>query len=573
MPAVCGLCLGVAASCSLSDWHGDNGSGEEVRLFAQIGEADTRMNGNTWEGGERIGVLADNGQRKVYTVENASGSMVAEDEPFIWEGDEFGLKAWYPYTDGTIDLTDQSAAAGHYGCDLLYSEAVATDSRSVNFQFSHQMTCVWWMLQNAPEYTPEDIANAQVYFYGYGSVSNADGKISPVGKEDRRISTYRLSDNTGQAMMVPGEVWDKPLIEVVIGGDTYVYTPTRESDTGNRNTGVLKPNTRQQYYLQIERKQLTVTMESVAWGDSETVGAEEVEDSKFKVNIPSEVSGLESYEVTGVEEGGFITDASKGFSITYKEPEQSGGIFHEGSCDRSRTADTEAGTVTFSFTDIRSDISLSHTSEYMEVGYYFYNDGTYGPDYDVEKTVGVIFGIGKHSTDDVSLYDGNISEIHGYVVALSDEDPEDGSEGFQWRSGNADMTKELGDPEYGVGDGKTTAYIGYAGTQYLIGKAVAAGDGNAVPAASASVAKNDGAPITGTSGWYLPSRTQLLDIAVLGSKTLNGYSAMDGTYWTSSFDNDGTNAYVVVFGDGAIASETFFSGSGTQQKVRTILTF
>lgn len=573
MPAVCGLCLGVAASCSLSDWHGDNGSGEEVRLFAQIGEAVTRMNGNTWEGGERIGVLADNGQRKVYTVENASGSMVAEDEPFIWEGDEFGLKAWYPYTDGAIDLTDQSAAAGHYGCDLLYSEAVATDSRSVNFQFTHQMTCVWWMLQNAPEYTPEEIANAQVYFYGYGSVSNADGKISPVGKEDRRISTYRLNDNTGQAMMVPGEVWDKPLIEVVIGGDTYLYTPTHGNDTDNRNTGVLKPNTMQQYYLQISREQLTVSMESVAWGGSETVGEDAVKDSKFKVNIPAEVSGLDDYDVIGVDENGYISDAATGFSVTYRESEPSGGLYHDGLCDRHRTADAGAGTVTFSFTDVRSDISLSHTLEYMEVGYYFYNDGTYGPDYDAEKTVGVIFGIGKHSTDDVSLYDGKISEIHGYVVALSDEVPEDGSAGFQWRNGNADMTKGPDDPEYGVRDGKTTAYIGYAGTQYLIAKAVAAGEGTAVPAASASVAKNDGAPITGTSGWYLPSRTQLLDIAVLGSKTLNGYSAMDGMYWTSSFDNNGTNAYVVVFGDGAIANETFYIGSDTQQKVRTILTF
>lgn len=571
---VCMYCL-CSVSCTRSDWQEIYGDGNEVHLFAQIGTPVTKMTGNVWEGGEKIGVSSAD-EMYVYSIVDASGRMEAVDGYFRWRGEKYNLTAWYPYTENAIDLTDQSTAEQHYLCDLLYSEATVTGGGSTgttSLNFSHQMTGVWCMLQTYTGYTDAEADQAKVYFYGHGSVSNSGGDLAAVGQPDAEITPYRLDNRTVQAMAVPCEMWDKPLIKLEIGGDTYVYTPTRESDTGNRNTGVLKPNTRQQYYLQIERKQLTVTMESVAWGDSETVGEEEVEDSKFKVNIPSEVSGLESYEVTGVEKGGFITDASKGFSITYKEPEQSGGIFHEGSCDRSRTADTEAGTVTFSFTDVRSDISLSHTLEYMEVGYYFYNDGTYGPDYDVEKTVGVIFGIGKHSTDDVSLYYGNISEIHGYVVALSDEDPEDGSEGFQWRSENADMTKEPGDPEYGVGDGKTTAYIGYAGTQYLIEKADAAGDVNAVPAASASVAKNDGAPITGTSGWYLPSRTQLLDIAVLGSKTLNGYSAMDGMYWTSSFDNNGTNAYVVVFGDGAIANETFYIGSDTQQKVRTILTF
>lgn len=574
MPAVCGLCLGVAASCSLSDWHGDNGSGEEVRLFAQIGEAVTRMNGNTWEGGERIGVLADNGQRKVYTVENASGSMVAEDEPFIWEGDEFGLKAWYPYTDGAIDLTDQSAAAGHYGCDLLYSEAVATDSRSVNFQFSHQMTCVWWMLQNAPEYTPEEIANAQVYFYGYGSVSNADGKISPVGKEDRRISTYRLNDNTGQAMMVPGEVWDKPLIEVVIGGDTYLYTPTHGNDTDNRNTGVLKPNTMQQYYLQISREQLTVSMESVAWDGSETVGEDAVKDSKFKVNIPAEVSGLDDYDVIGVDENGYISDAATGFSVTYRESEPSGGLYHDGLCDRHRTADAGAGTVTFSFTDVRSDISLSHTLEYMEVGYYFYNDGTYGPDYDAEKTVGVIFGIGKHSTDDVSLYDGKISEIHGYVVALSDE-PGTYIWSDYWTSAESDLKLYIDGeyPEAPVSGGNTTKYIGYANTEYLIDKV--SEWGKTVPAASASVSKNESCPVNNTSGWYLPSHAQLKDVATLAGMTILNYTHLTGNYWVSTLDNDNGNAYQVAFdSDGFLnTSVNFFAGIGAGNKVRPILTF
>lgn len=571
---VCMYCL-CSVSCTRSDWQEIYGDGNEVHLFAQIGTPVTKMTGNVWEGGEKIGVSSAD-EMYVYSIVDASGRMEAVDGYFRWRGEEYDLTAWYPYTGHTIDLTDQSTAEQHYLCDLLYGKATVKGGGSAgatSLNFSHQMTNVWCMLQTYTGYTDAEANQAKVYFYGYGSVSNSEGELIAEGQPDAVITPYRLDNRTVQAMTVPCEMWGKPMIRLEIGGDIYVYTPTEENDTDNRGTGVLKPNTRQQYYLQIERKQLSVTMESVAWGGSETVGEEEVEDSQFKVNIPAEVSGLEGYTLEGVDGNGFITDAAAGFSITYKENVSSGGIYYEGSCDGNRTADAGKGTVTFSFTGIRSDITLSRTLEYMEVGYYFYNDGTYGPDYDAGKAVGVIFSIGKHSTDDVSLYDGKINEIHGYVVALMDETPADGAGGFQWKNGNADMTKVQGDPEFGVLSGWTTDYIGYANTQYLITKTAAASDETTVPAASAADAKNLPAAIAATSGWYLPSRTQLLDLAVLAGETFEGFTVLNGTYWTSSFDGSGKDAYIVVFENGAVANNEYYKGSDSQQKVRAILTF
>ena len=127
-------------------------------------------------------------------------------------------------------------------------------------------------------------------------------------------------------------------------------------------------------------------------------------------------------------------------------------------------------------------------------------------------------------------------------------------------------------PEHGIREGKTTQYLGYLNTKYLIAKAAVA-EATTVPAASTSTNKNSNSLIPGTSGWYLPSHTQLRDLATLAGKTFTNYSALNGTYWDSTFDSD-PNAYIVVFNEnGAISSTDFYRAVDSEQKVRLILTF
>ena len=111
--------------------------------------------------------------------------------------------------------------------------------------------------------------------------------------------------------------------------------------------------------------------------------------------------------------------------------------------------------------------------------------------------------------------------------------------------------------------------MGYPNTKYLIAKARE--KGIEVPAASASTSKD--AP-ENTSGWYLPSHTQLKDLAVLANASYLNYIPLNGTYWDSSFDGGNTNAYVVNFNaNGAIGSTIFWEPVGNEHKVRLILTF
>ena len=569
-----GAALSGLASCTDETGQDSLTENGEMIFSARVSPAQTKVTENAWDGDERIGVEAG-GEVNAYTID-ALGNMTPEDGAFRWEGEPFTLKAWCPLTADDIDLTDQSTEEKFFGCDLLASSAEA-GSKRVHFTFSHRMTRMWWELSQTDGYTEQEVNDAVVTFFGYGEVSYEGGVLTPAGEPEAEISVYNVVSGdlrAGQAMMVPCDMWEKPLIRIEIGGDTYVYTPSRsDANDAEKNTGVLKPGIWQKYYLAVNREMLTVDVDMASSGigwESGSLG--EVVDARYRVTVPAEVAGLENYSEVGLSDG-YVTDKEAGFKVTYIENVPSGGLVCDGSCEVSRTENPD-GTVTFSFSDVKSDLVLSHTDEYVETGYYFYSDGTYGSEYK-ENAVGVVFYAGQHPTDDPAYYDG-LGTIHGYVVALTDESEEGGGSGFRWKTdASIDMTKGADDPEYGVADGNTELYIGYADTRYLLDKAQNNGGSAIVPAAAASETKNAADKIPGTSGWYLPSRTQLLDIASLAGLPFDGYSPLTDIYWSASFDGNGMNAYVVQFdAAGAVANEReFYRASDSLQKVRLILTF
>lgn len=547
----------------------------DISFSANVGKMRSRVLNNQWEGDEQIGVsLGENtASFKAYSIAT-DGTMSTTEEPYQWEGTPVNITAWTPLTDQEINLTDQTTEQKLYDCDLLFCQTQAK-SKEVHLQFNHQMTKMLYMLQGHGAYTDEEAKNARIYFLGYGAVTYTKGIINPIGDVNTPINPHRIDDTNGEAIMVPCEMWDKPLIKVEIGGDTHYYTPRKSTIVDGkteeeRKTGVLTPGAQQKYYIWVDKKGLTVNMESSSIGwDNETIKDDEITDSKFKVVIPEEISGLTGYSLQGIETNDFITNTEEGFSITYQKGEISDGIDFEGMCDRKRTVNTEANTVTFSFTNIHSDIKLAYMPEYMEVGYYFYNDGTYGDTYK-DNAVGIIYKIGAHNTDNVTNYAGTINTIHGYVVALDDEKNDNGTSAFKWKEGSGTLFSN-NYPESGIEGGNTSKYIGYQNTKYLIEHAATQAD-TKVPAAATSTAKNASGVIIGTSGWYLPSHTQLKDLDSLAGISKQGYIALEGTYWDSSFDND-LNAYIVVFGNGTISSADFYRAVDSELKVRLILTF
>lgn len=547
-----------------------------VVFSANIGQA-SRRGDNSWTGDELIGMQVGESV-KTYRISDATtGAMVTDDEPYTWTSGEYQLHAWSPYTDKSISLTDQSDAEKMFACDLLECNTTV-NAKSVQLTFKHKMTRVWYELQQFPGYTDEEANNAVISYYGHSSIKYTEGIIEKEGEPNSEILPRKIDDRHGEAILVPGEMWDKPFIKVVIGGDTYVYTPKHTIATDEeRQTGALKEGYNQRYYLKVSKKGIEVSMESssVGW-DSETIDG--VTDGKYNAEIPS---NLNNPQITGVENG-IITGADNSFSISYTE-NGNGGLLYEGNCDVQRTTDGTSHTYTFS--KIASDIKVSYTSEYLKVGKYYYSNGTFGDEAVKEgcETVGLVYKLGasknEYDTDQIDNYSGSeLKSITGYVVSLTSS-----TNKFSWAQGD-NLETEFASFENSDDEEKSegTMYKGYIYTKAIETALINAAEKSPFWTAFKNLIKTLPTP-EGTSGWYIPSVAQLQDIA--NSEIATTINFTDSYYSsniyhvnvTEGMDNPhGANAndhsYVLRYnvGDKSISADYPSDANG---KLIVILTF
>lgn len=500
---------------------------DRVVFSANIGQA-SRRGDNSWTGGELIGMQVGESV-KTYRISDATtGAMVTDDEPYTWTSGEYQLHAWSPYTDKSISLTDQSDAEKMFACDLLECNATV-NAKSVQLTFKHKMTRVWYELQQFPGYTDEEANNAVISYYGHSSIKYTEGIIDKEGEPNSEILPRKIDDRHGEAILVPGEMWDKPFIKVVIGGDTYVYTPKHTVATDEeRWTGVLKEGYNQRYYLKVSKKGIEVSMESssVGW-DSETIDG--VTDGKYKAEIPS---NLNNPQITGVENG-IITGADNSFSISYTE-NGNGGLLYEGNCTVQRTTDGTSHTYTFS--KIASDIKVSYTSEYLKVGKYYYSNGTFG-DEAVKggcETVGLVYKLGasknEYDTDQIDNYSGSeLKSITGYVVCI-DSRVISIESGLGWKKDDGTYNgTEFDSWENNEERYNATTFNGYQFTQEIAEK-LQSSDINNFPLWQTFKGLNLQAP-ENTSGWYIPSIEQIKDVV---SADIHDKVTFTGNYYSSN---------------------------------------
>lgn len=508
-----------------------------VVFSANIGQA-SRRGDNSWTGGELIGMQVGESVKTYRISDAATGAMVTDDEPYTWTSGEYQLHAWSPYTDKSISLTNQSDAEKMFACDLLECNTTV-NAKSVQLTFKHKMTRVWYELQQFPGYTDEEANNAVISYYGYPSIKYTEGIIEKEGEPNAEISTRKIDDRHGEAILVPGEMWDKPFIKVVIGGDTYVYTPKHTVATDEeRQTGVLKEGYNQRYYLKVSKKGIEVSMESssVGW-DSETIADNGIVDSKFKINLDEVVQNLNP-TLTNIDNNFFISGPT--FSLSYTES-NIGGLICEGICDMVRT--TSGTTHTYTFSNIASDIQIRYIDEYVAVGDYYYSDGTWGSEATKQDctTLGQVFKVGMDDTDAIENYNG-LSKIRGYVVCTSSSIPDNT---YAWiKTADGNYKSYLSQLEGLTEDDRQNRkkYLGYqltkgietALTHFTSNKPEETLE-TEFPLYYTLKSLNLESPAN-SSGWYIPSIAQLQDI-----KSSGIYNGSD-PYWSS-------NVYTEISGE------------------------
>lgn len=514
----------------------------DISFSANVGKMRSRVLNNQWEGDEQIGVsLGENTTSfKAYSIAT-DGTMSTTEEPYQWEGTPVNITAWTPLTDQEINLTDQTTEQKLYDCDLLFCQTQA-ESKEVHLQFNHQMTKMLYMLQGHGAYTDEEAKNARIYFLGYGAVTYTKGIINPIGDVNTPINPRRIDDANGEAIMVPCEMWDKPLIKVEIGGDTHYYTPRKSTIVDGkteeeRKTGVLTPGAQQKYYIWVDKKGLTVNMESssISW-DNETIKDDGIADSKFKINLDEKVQSLQP-TLTNIDNN-FISNSI--FSLSYTET-GIGGLICEGICDMVRT--TSGTTHTYTFSNIASDIQIRYIDEYVAVGDYYYSDGTWGSEATKQDctTLGRVFKVGMDDTDAIENYNG-LSKIRGYVVCTSSSIPDNT---YKWiKTADGNYKSYLSQLNGLTEDDRqnTEKYLGYQLTKGIESALNTFTSDNSEETLATEFPLYDtfknlnlGSP-DNSSGWYIPSIAQLQDI-----KSSGIYNGSD-PYWSS-------NVYTEIFGE------------------------
>lgn len=569
MAAAALLCAGIA-SCSQDDLPGQSEplpEGEYPLAFtASVDGMATRSAGkDVWTEGDKIGVRIGTDEAIGSYKLNTDGTVKEIVTPVYWRNTTPAtVTAWYPY-EAKTDVNISNQSQGFADFDFLAATEEGADYRSsVTLRFKHQMTKVSYTLRKGDGITDEDLAGATVQIAGYTKASFSEGILT--GADDGWITP--ASDN--DVLLVPKDMTGRPFIKVSVNGNDFFYTPAGEA--ANLQTGI-----HYTYTITVKKDGIEVTAATVGeWNDNET------SDTQSPVFHIKTIDGIELEAGDGCtlsEENGFM-QLSGGNVLTVKIPMRLKIPFPQG----RYTIDTYEYKDDFSYTcqlKLRSDITFTSISEthQLQVGDFYYADGTCLDKLLINRhCIGIVFKVGAGEADDISAYGNKLTAIQGYAVALHDV----ARFNIKWSENTENCSTST----------STTDYKGYDNTQKIQQVSNYSETEYPVCWKVAHFGDTDTQAPGGSSGWYLPSAAQMIDVVNLWKsdgaiirqrlQELSAYShyqhqwllpATDHGYATSTEHVNSPTTHVYRIGNNGETQREQKNYSAGNFAVRAVLTF
>lgn len=489
------LLCASAASCSQDDMPQTGGTplpdGKYPLAFtASVDGMATRSTGkDEWAEGDKIGVrIGADGATGCYEL-NHDGTVKEVHTPVYWQSTSPAtVTAWYPIEAQTAkDITDQSE--GYEAIDFL--KATAENKRftdKVELSFIHQMAKVSYTLKKGDGITDEDLKGATVQIAGYTKASFPEGTLTGT---DNGWITPTTADC--EALLVPQDMTNSQFIKVNINNNDFIYTP-------GEGAANLQSGTHYIYTITVKKDGIEVNCpQGVEWTDNET------SDTQSPVFHIKTIDGIELEAGDGciLSEGDGFKQLSGGNVLKVKIPTGVKIPFPQG----RYTIDTYEYKDEFSYTcqlKLRSDITFTSISEtqQLQVGDFYYADGTC-----LDKLlmnlpcIGIVFRVGAGDADGISAYGDKLTAIQGYAVALHDV----ARFGIKW----SENTENCGTST------STTDYKGYENTQKIQQVSNYSETEYPICWKVAHFGDTDTQAPSGSSGWYLPSAAQMIDVVNL----------------------------------------------------------
>ena len=496
---------------------------------------------DAWIQGDEVGVQLGSKQA-VYQITSVANALEPKDaeNTLYWENSNKALvKAWYPAEKiENRDISNQSN--GYTSFDCLYAEKemdFMSTGEEATLHFTHLMSKVECTVNSDASLTVSKVTffGASKLNFEAGVLTASSGLVEITPESDKGKYT---------AILYPRQMQNQYFIVVYLSdGSTFVYKPTSETD-GNLQAGKLH-----KYEIKVVKGEVNVSASGVSSWTEEPSNQDAAQKQSYHVILPESLQS-DGYVITDLSndkpikvQGNSFSVSSAGFSITYTETDLSKGFsILKGIGEVKRTYKEDSNIeYTFSFTNLKRDLTLSY-GEYIQVGDYYFNDNTCSvlPTKDGATCIGIVFHVGTGAGDSKENYAGTSlasNGIRGYVVALKDA----GS--FPWATEEGKSTQT---------DSNENSWNGYSNNQIVKGV-----DVEKYPAFEACA---DFTPAAlNSSGWYLPSIAQLGEIRNNIDILQPMFTAVEGEclktdgsiwYWSSTQKDSENEKAVILFGEG-----------------------
>lgn len=199
----------------------------QINTVTVTGEVQTRVSENPtdgnssvwdWNGTEQIGVqLYSDGATSAYTLN--SDKSISSTAPLYWNSTALisVYAAWYPYADGTIDLSKQNTDGLAY---VMKGEGSGDYKRGVALSFTHQLAKV--RVKIATE-TTVDMSDATISVLNYANCTSTKGEVTADGNQTyipmNRI-TYTDGNTYYEANVVAGTTLANDAFQIATNGKT-----------------------------------------------------------------------------------------------------------------------------------------------------------------------------------------------------------------------------------------------------------------------------------------------------------------------------------------------------------------
>ena len=491
---------------------------------------------DAWIQGDEVGVQLGSKQA-VYQITSVANALEPKDaeNTLYWENSDKALvKAWYPAEKKeNWDISDQSS--GYTSFDCLYAEKemdFMSTGEEATLHFTHLMSKVECTVKSDASLTVSEVTffGASKLNFEAGVLTASSGLVEITPESDTDKGKYT-------AILYPRQMQNQYFIVVYLSdGSTFVYKPTSETD-GNLQAGKLH-----KYEIKVVKGEVNVSASGVASWTEEPSNQDAAQKQSYRVILPESfgnyvITDLSNDKPIKVQDNSFSV-SSAGFSITYTETDLSKGFsILKGIGEVKRTYKEDSNIeYTFSFTNLKRDLTLSY-GEYIQVGDYYFNDNTCSvlPTKDGATCIGIVFHVGTGAGDSKENYAGtSLACIRGYAVALKDA----GS--FSWAL-NEDLGGKL------LTNKDKQLWIGYLNTKTVQEETL-----ENYPAFNKCIKFEPIAP-SGSSGWYLPSCAQL-EAIFSQKKTLDkelqnvsGSQLIQGDWYWSSTQSENDNQAVMYY--------------------------